>query len=81
LTTTGHQRAGTKVIEDFRSRQNLEHSIKVLLKAISEAELRAKAVGEAEAHTQQDPYTICIMATKLIIAPKTTPSTLTPNRK
>jgi hypothetical protein len=47
----GHQRAGTKVIEDFRSRQNLEHSIKDLLKAISEAELRAKAAGEAEAHT------------------------------
>jgi hypothetical protein len=70
-----HQRARTKLTEDLLSRQTLELSIKDLPKAISEAELQATVVGEGEAHTYQDPYTACIMAVKLIIAPKTAPST------
>jgi hypothetical protein len=78
---TDHQRARTKVIEDLHNKQTPELSTKDLPKAISEADLRAKAVGEAEAHTHQDPYTACIMATKPIIAPKTAPSTSTPNGK
>jgi hypothetical protein len=45
----GHQRAGTKIIEDLHSRQILELLTRCLLKAANEVELWTEAVGVVEA--------------------------------
>jgi hypothetical protein len=72
----GHLRAGTKITEDFCSRQIPDHLTKG-----SEVELQTEVMGAAEACIHQDPSTTCTMATKPTTKPKIAPSTSTPNRK
>jgi hypothetical protein len=55
LTAAEHQRTRTKAIENPRSRQTLELSMKDLPKATSEVELRTEVMGEAEAQNTPRP--------------------------
>jgi hypothetical protein len=68
-------------LEDHHSKQTPKLLIKDPLKTTSKVELRTMAEMEADAHTHQDLYTACTMATKPTISPKIASFTLTPKRK
>jgi hypothetical protein len=71
LMVAGHQRTRRRTLDHLRRKEPQGISVKDHPNTAKEAELQIGAAVMAEAHTQSSLRTVCTMATKLTITPKT----------